>query len=517
MISSHDNHWQQYLRAARGADFTAVVARHGGWMLGVATRATGNPQAAEDIAQEALVLLLRKRPRCPTEAELGAWLHRTVVLLARNYMKKEQRRAAASLSEPNHEPDPGLPEEVLRALDTALDSLPQGDRELILARHYRNLSWEQLAVEFGKTADTLRKQGGRVLAKLAGKLRKKGVVSVAVLEGAMGSGVAAGLDAATAARWSAMALRQVPAAAAGTASLAALKPAAWAAGIAALVVGVTPLAFRHTRAVKRDNAAATLATLEAEVLQSSAPALPVAARTDGISEEEFGACYLSDGPPPWLLIHHYDWPWLALKPNLLSLPLFQPGEGYEEMLTKGLLATAARGPWRWERESMEDVVSRKDLKFIGQMAIHTLYLLEWFEQRAAAGRPDWEMLAKTELLARRISEHPSISAAWTAVLLRHATDAVFLRQLAAGNVPPEILASVASRGLAGESPTATLRRGILSEMELLAEMGSHPGTAQDAWKKTNEEFFSGPVPVTHIEYWHRQLGYPWHDADVTGP
>jgi RNA polymerase sigma factor (sigma-70 family) len=223
MIPSPENNWQNYLRTARGADFTAVVSRHGGWMLGVATRATGNHAVAEDIAQEALVLLLRKRPHCPTEAELGAWLHRTVVLLARNHMKKEQRRAAVSLPAPDQEPVPELPGEVLRALDAALDSLPQADRELILARHYRNRSWEQLASELGKTADTLRKQGSRVLAKLAVKLRKRGAVSVAALESYMGSGRAAELDAATAAQWSKVALGKAPAIAAGGAWLAVLK------------------------------------------------------------------------------------------------------------------------------------------------------------------------------------------------------------------------------------------------------------------------------------------------------
>lgn len=166
------------------AAFTRLVERHGPWMHGVALRMTGDAAAAQDLRQEAFALLVRKLPRCGSEAAFTAWLHRSLVYLTRNHLARERRRArqlrawqnaeAAENMTPTDTPE--IPESALRALDAAIQDLPAADRDLLLERHMLGRRWEDMATDRGASADALRKRGSRILERLAAILSRQGAV-----------------------------------------------------------------------------------------------------------------------------------------------------------------------------------------------------------------------------------------------------------------------------------------------------------------------------------------------------
>ncbi len=160
--------------------FAALVRNHIGWMRGTALRMLQDTQLAAEAVQDALTLLARKKPRCPCDAMLTAWLHRTVVFTARNIMAKEHRhhrrtQAVANLAPCLGEAPDALPEEALAALDATLNDLPSGDRTLITARYLHRESWEAVAAGCGLSPEAARKRATRVLERIAGVLRMRGI------------------------------------------------------------------------------------------------------------------------------------------------------------------------------------------------------------------------------------------------------------------------------------------------------------------------------------------------------
>jgi RNA polymerase sigma factor (sigma-70 family) len=100
----------------------------------------------EDALQEALLELFRQK-KSPDDPV--AWLFRAVRFRAMNLSRAESRRRnyqqqAASQGEPWFVPDPaaGLEAEELRA---ALEELPMHEREIVIARIWGGLSFQQIA------------------------------------------------------------------------------------------------------------------------------------------------------------------------------------------------------------------------------------------------------------------------------------------------------------------------------------------------------------------------------------
>lgn len=86
-------------------EFELFVRDNAGWMLNSARRMLAAAPAADaqDFVQEALVLLLQKRPKLPAEAAANAWLHRTLVFMIQNHLKKQRRRERLLDNQPANE------------------------------------------------------------------------------------------------------------------------------------------------------------------------------------------------------------------------------------------------------------------------------------------------------------------------------------------------------------------------------------------------------------------------------
>jgi RNA polymerase sigma factor (sigma-70 family) len=185
----------ELLEQHRGGDesaFADLVRRHVGWVHGVARRRLNDPHLAEDVAQAVFVLLHRKAPRFSADSAMIGWLHKTAWYATETVARTERRRRVreteavvlrdrAAAGEERQSVDLQW-EQLAPALDQLIERLNRADREALLLRYYRDMSFAEVAEQTGTTAEAARKRVGRAIDKLRRLAMAKGVdLSVAAL------------------------------------------------------------------------------------------------------------------------------------------------------------------------------------------------------------------------------------------------------------------------------------------------------------------------------------------------
>ncbi|WP_084353962.1 RNA polymerase sigma factor [Primorskyibacter flagellatus] len=152
-------------------------------VLGHAYRMLGDRAEAEDVAQEAMLRLWRIAAEWRQgEAKVTTWLYRVVANLCTDRLRKRRSVDIDSVPEPE---DPAIGAEqglqqVARAeaLQTALDSLPERQREAVVLRHIEGLGNPEIAEIMDispRAVESLTARGKRALAEvLAGRREELG-------------------------------------------------------------------------------------------------------------------------------------------------------------------------------------------------------------------------------------------------------------------------------------------------------------------------------------------------------
>lgn len=140
-------------------------------------RLTGDRDAAEDAAQEALVRLFTREVEGPPPA-LRAWVYKTATHLIRDRYRVEENRRRLLRENPVEPAREETPDRRLERLEDrtrarrALDTLAERDREMLLMR-YEGFSYKEIAaaVEVAATSvgTLLSRAEGRFVEALAGE------------------------------------------------------------------------------------------------------------------------------------------------------------------------------------------------------------------------------------------------------------------------------------------------------------------------------------------------------------
>ncbi len=165
-------------RAQNGdkAAFAALVRVHQNEVYTLARRLVGDPHLASDVTQEALIRAWRALPRFRGDAQLSTWLHRITVNTAWTHKKRAKRHAGPSIDDLTELPAPLGPDhpevageilELRGKLRTALDRLPEGQRQVVIMKDVYGWSHAEIAetMEISVTAAKVRLHRAR--ARLA--------------------------------------------------------------------------------------------------------------------------------------------------------------------------------------------------------------------------------------------------------------------------------------------------------------------------------------------------------------
>ena len=155
---------------------TALFDAHYTRMLRVAAVLLDDVAAAEDVVQEAFLNLHQSWPRVRDKSQAAGYLHRSVVNGARTRLR---RRSLARRLRPTA-PDPAASAETVvldgvpaGPLVSALRALPRREREVVLLRHYLDLSERQTADALGLRLGSVKAYGSRGLASLRALLGER--------------------------------------------------------------------------------------------------------------------------------------------------------------------------------------------------------------------------------------------------------------------------------------------------------------------------------------------------------
>lgn len=169
--------------AANGSEaaFGELVRRHADLVYSAALRQVGDPETARDMTQSVFTDLARKAGSLPADVVLIGWLYRGTRYAALNELRSERRRhqrerLAMELLQPANEPAVEWGH-IRPAIDEAMASLNDQDRDVVLLRYFKNQSLATVGAALGISEDAAQKRVTRALDKLRDVLATHGIKS----------------------------------------------------------------------------------------------------------------------------------------------------------------------------------------------------------------------------------------------------------------------------------------------------------------------------------------------------
>jgi RNA polymerase sigma-70 factor (ECF subfamily) len=174
---------EDLVRRLQGGDeaaFEGVVLRYHPRLQELAFRLTGDLEEARDIGQLALLRAFETLTRFRGEARLSTWLYRVVLNLCRDRHRKATAYAdhVAQVDAPSDavagEELPGARmegRETAEVVADAVRSLPDREREVVLLRHYHDLTFADIAEIQGEPVTTVKSRMNKGLRLLRGRLK----------------------------------------------------------------------------------------------------------------------------------------------------------------------------------------------------------------------------------------------------------------------------------------------------------------------------------------------------------
>jgi RNA polymerase sigma-70 factor (ECF subfamily) len=165
-------------RCLRGdvSGFEPIVERYNRLLFGVAFRLLGNYQDACDATQDAFIKAFEHLDSYDPDRKLFSWLYRILVNECLNV--RRARRASEPLDE--RLADPVSPLEAVvegerrRRIQAALDELPFDSRQVVVLRHFAELSYGEIAETLGIAEKTVKSRLFTARQRLAELLAARG-------------------------------------------------------------------------------------------------------------------------------------------------------------------------------------------------------------------------------------------------------------------------------------------------------------------------------------------------------
>jgi RNA polymerase sigma-70 factor, ECF subfamily len=163
------------LRAGDDSAFAAIFRAHYAALVGGATRILRERALAEEIAQEVLLELWRRRETLVLSSALASYLHQATRNRALNRLRQERtaRRGEPFVRPPGASPDAddrALSAELRATAEQAVRDLTAPQREVFELSRTRGLTYHEIATLLGISVKTVEARMGRALKQLRERL-----------------------------------------------------------------------------------------------------------------------------------------------------------------------------------------------------------------------------------------------------------------------------------------------------------------------------------------------------------
>ncbi|HEY5893338.1 MAG TPA: sigma-70 family RNA polymerase sigma factor [Chthoniobacterales bacterium] len=171
----------ELMRLIATGDETAMrdlVERHQARVIGTVTRMLGSDREAEDVAQQVFVRIWRSAGRYQPNAKFTTWMFTIVRNLVFNHTRRYRGQIQTELDEEmgdEHQKTPDedvLEAEKQRAIQQAIDALPEAQRLAVVLRRYDNVPYGEIARIMGQTVPGVKSLLFRARTSLRESLRK---------------------------------------------------------------------------------------------------------------------------------------------------------------------------------------------------------------------------------------------------------------------------------------------------------------------------------------------------------
>ena len=171
-------------RAQRGdrSAFDALVVKHQERAYHYAYRLTRNQEEASDVVSDAFVRVFNALKNFKGNSSFPTWMYRILTNCFLDLRKKDKSKLNVALEaddSPRELPDtgPGPEEEVTKSerqlqMESAVNSLPEYQRALIIMYHAENLSYDEIAAALDLPVGTVKSRLNRARLILRDMLMK---------------------------------------------------------------------------------------------------------------------------------------------------------------------------------------------------------------------------------------------------------------------------------------------------------------------------------------------------------
>jgi RNA polymerase sigma factor (sigma-70 family) len=181
------NDWQliqEWVDQRSESAFSQLVDRHIGFVHACARRQLNNSESAKEVTQSVFILLSEKAGSFREGIILPSWLFRTTRFLAARMLRSENRRkshetkAASMNSASDYHSQTDMDDLWIRMephMDSALGSLPPGERDAIILRFFQQKAMREVGQMMGISEEAAKKRVKRGLERFKVILSNRGV------------------------------------------------------------------------------------------------------------------------------------------------------------------------------------------------------------------------------------------------------------------------------------------------------------------------------------------------------
>ena len=171
--------WMARIREGDMEAFRLLVEMHQARVIGTISKMLGADAESEDLAQQVFIRIWKSAPRYKPTAKFTTWLFRITRNLVFNELRRKRHFAdqTEEIPEPveraEKEPDRVLLEgELQRAIQEAINQLPESQRMAIILRRYEEMPYEEIAKVMETSVPAVKSILFRARAELRERLEK---------------------------------------------------------------------------------------------------------------------------------------------------------------------------------------------------------------------------------------------------------------------------------------------------------------------------------------------------------